>query len=112
MVALYRGAMADHVGEPAWRNLVHRLEQVSPEFAELWHRHDVEAPENLTKRMLHPQAGLLTFTYNSLWLAPRCGARLMSYTPVDDRTTQVLERIDELAPPAAVAPRHAAGKWS
>ena len=44
MVGLYRSAMADHVGEPAWRNLVDRLQQVSPEFRELWHRHDVEAP--------------------------------------------------------------------
>jgi hypothetical protein len=99
MVGHYRSAMADHVGEPSWRNLVQRLEQVSPDFRELWHRHDVEAPENLTKRLLHPQAGLLTFTYNSLWLAPRFGARLMTYTPLDERTSQVLERIDELEPP-------------
>jgi transcriptional regulator with XRE-family HTH domain len=99
MVGLYRSAMADHVGEPAWRNLVDRLQQVSPEFAELWHRHDVEAPENLVKRILHPEAGLLTFTFNSLWLAPRFGARLLSYTPVDDRTLQVLQRFEELTPP-------------
>jgi transcriptional regulator with XRE-family HTH domain len=99
MVGHYRSAMADHVGEPSWRNLVQRLEQVSPDFRELWNRHDVVAPENLTKRLLHPQAGLLTFTYNSLWLAPRFGARLMTYTPLDDRTTQALERIGELEPP-------------
>jgi transcription regulator MmyB-like protein/helix-turn-helix protein len=99
IVGLYRSAMADHVGEPAWTNLVERLEQISPEFRELWHRHDVEAPENLTKRLLHPQAGLLTFTYNSMWLAPRFGARLMTYTPQDDRTARVLDRISELEPP-------------
>ena len=99
IVGLYRSAMADHVGEPAWRTLVQRLEQVSPDFRELWHRHDVEAPENLTKRLLHPQAGLLTFTYSSLWLAPRLGARLMTYTPLDARTARVLENIDELDPP-------------
>jgi hypothetical protein len=99
IVGMYRNAMADHVGEPAWANLVHRLEQISPDFREMWHRHDVEAPENLVKRLLHPQAGLLTFTYNSLWLAPRFGARLMTYTPHDSRTAQVLERISELEPP-------------
>jgi len=99
IVGMYRSAMADHVGEPAWTNLVDRLEQVSPDFREMWNRHDVEAPENLTKRLLHPQAGLLTFTHNSLWLAPRLGARLMTFTPLDDRTSRVLDRIDELEPP-------------
>ena len=60
------------------------------------------APENLTKRILHPQGGLLTFTYNSLWLAPRFGARLLSYTPVDDRTTQVLQRFERAERPLSV----------
>ncbi len=99
MVGLFRSAMADHLGEPAWRNLVQRLEEVSPDFRELWNRHDVEAPENLVKRMLHPQAGLLTCTYNNLWLAPRMGVRLMAYTPADQRTLDALSRIDELEPP-------------
>jgi MmyB-like transcription regulator ligand binding domain/Helix-turn-helix domain len=100
MVGLFRGAMADHVGEPAWRNLVQRLEQVSPEFRELWHRHDVEAPENLTKRLLHPQAGLLTFTYSNLWLTPGMALRLIVYTPSDARTLETLSRLEDLVPPS------------
>ncbi|MDX6255940.1 MAG: hypothetical protein QOJ11_2274 [Frankiales bacterium] len=99
MVGLFRSAMADHVGEPAWKHLVQRLEEVSPDFRELWHRHDVDAPENLTKRLLHPQAGLLTFTYTSLWLTPNMGLRLMVYTPSDAHTIEVLSRLDELVPP-------------
>jgi transcriptional regulator with XRE-family HTH domain len=99
MVGLYRSAMADHLGEPAWKNLVDRLEQVSPEFAELWHRHEVLAPENMTKRLLHPQAGLLSFTFTNLWVAPRLGARLSIYTPLDERTSDALADIDTLTPP-------------
>ena len=57
MVAEYRAAMAEHVAEPAWKCLVSRLTKASPEFAELWERHEVASPENLTKRYLHPEVG-------------------------------------------------------
>ncbi len=96
LVATYRAAMADHVGEPAWKYLVRRLEQASPEFAEMWHRHDVSAPENLTKRLLHPTMGLLTFTHTNLWLRPTTGVRVISYVPADDVTRLAVSRIDEL----------------
>jgi len=54
MVAEYRAAMAEHVAEPAWKCLVSRLSEASPEFGELWERHEVASPENRTKRYLHP----------------------------------------------------------
>ena len=44
MVAQYRAAMAEHVGEPAWKGLIARLQRASPEFAEIWARHDVRRP--------------------------------------------------------------------
>ncbi|MDX6242845.1 MAG: hypothetical protein QOE76_568 [Frankiales bacterium] len=99
MVGLFRSAMADHVGEPAWKHLVQRLQEVSPDFRELWNRHDVEGPENLTKRLLHPQAGLLTFTYSSLWLTPNLGVRLVVYIPGDAHTIETMSRIEDLVPP-------------
>ena len=36
LVAQYRLAMADHVGEPAWRALIARLSEASPEFVRVW----------------------------------------------------------------------------
>src|SRR5262245_43436701 len=42
MVAEYRAAMAEHLDEPGWKTLVARLQRVSPEFNELWDRHDVQ----------------------------------------------------------------------
>ncbi|HVA59445.1 MAG TPA: hypothetical protein VNG13_02780 [Mycobacteriales bacterium] len=96
MVAQYRAAMAEHVGEPAWKCMVKRLQEASPEFAALWGRHDVAAPENLTKRFLHPELGLLQFNFTNLWLAPRTGVRIVSYTPVDEATHSALARFDEV----------------
>ena len=95
MVAEYRAAMAGHVSEPAWKCLVSRLLKASPEFAELWERHEVAAPENRTKRWLHPQVGLLELNYTNLWLGQRLGTRMTTYTPADERTSQRLSELSE-----------------
>ncbi|HEU4676231.1 MAG TPA: helix-turn-helix transcriptional regulator [Motilibacteraceae bacterium] len=96
IVAQFRAAMADHVAEPAWKCFVKRLQAASPEFAELWGRHDVAAPETVVKRFLHPELGLLRLTHTSLWLAPRQGVRVISYTAADDDAATVLPRLPEV----------------
>jgi transcriptional regulator with XRE-family HTH domain len=90
MVGEYRAAMAEHVAEPAWKCLVSRLSKTSAEFAELWERHEVASPENLTKRYLHPEVGLLRLNYTHLWLGQRLGTRMTTYTPADDETRERL----------------------
>ena len=95
MVAEYRSAMAEHVAEPAWKCLVSRLTKASPEFAELWERHEVAGPENLTKRYLHPEVGLLKLNYTHLWLGQRLGTRLTTYTPADEQTADRLRALHD-----------------
>ncbi|HEY5360293.1 MAG TPA: helix-turn-helix transcriptional regulator [Streptosporangiaceae bacterium] len=97
MVAEYRAAMADHVAEPAWKCLVSRLLKASPEFAELWERHEVAAPENLTKRYLHQEVGLLRLNYTHLWLGQRLGTRMVTYTPADEETSARLRELSRRA---------------
>ncbi len=98
LVGQYRANMADHVAEPAWKCLVNRLHEVSPEFARLWRDHDVIAPENLVKRLLHPDLGLLQLRYTNLWLAQRMAVRLVTYTPADEATRLAIARIDAVTP--------------
>jgi transcriptional regulator with XRE-family HTH domain len=93
MVAQYRAAMAEHVAEPAWKNLIARLQRASLEFAEMWARHDVRGPENAVKRIQHPTAGLLRLEYTYLWLDPGLGTRIVAYTPADARTAARLETL-------------------
>src|SRR5205814_37488 len=50
VLASFRGNMATHVGEPAWTSLVAELEAASPEFCELWARHEVSGPRHKRKR--------------------------------------------------------------
>jgi transcriptional regulator with XRE-family HTH domain len=102
MVAEYRSAMAEHVSEPAWKCVVSRLTKASPEFAELWERHEVAAPENRAKRWLHPEVGLLKLDYTYLWLGQRLGTRMTTYTPADEVTAAKLRQLsDRMATTAA-----------
>jgi transcriptional regulator with XRE-family HTH domain len=93
MVAEYRAAMAEHLAEPAWKCLVSRLSKASPEFTELWDRHEVASPENLTKRYMHAEVGLLKLNYTHLWLGQRLGTRITTYTPADDQTDAKLRAL-------------------
>jgi hypothetical protein len=103
MVAEYRAAMAEHLAEPAWKCLVSRLAKASPEFAELWERHEVASPENLTKRFLHPEVGLLKLNYTHLWLGQRLGTRMTTYSPADEQTAARLRELHERAAASAAA---------
>jgi transcriptional regulator with XRE-family HTH domain len=94
MVANLRWLMADHVAEPSWKSLVKRLRAASPEFAELWERHEVRSIDNKTKHVLNPLVGELHLDVMNTWLSPRPGTRLHVYSPSDAVTGQ---RLSELA---------------
>jgi transcriptional regulator with XRE-family HTH domain len=93
LVAEYRAAMAEHLDEPAWKQLVARLHRVSPEFTAFWERHDVQLVESRMKRAIHPTAGPLTCVYTHLWLGQRLGTRITAFTPADERTRSKLEAL-------------------
>ncbi|HUD40053.1 MAG TPA: helix-turn-helix transcriptional regulator [Streptosporangiaceae bacterium] len=94
MVANLRWLMADHVAEPSWKSLVKRLRAASPEFAELWERHEVRSIENKTKHVRNPLVGELRLDVMNTWLSPHPGTRLHVYSPADETTEQ---RLHELA---------------
>jgi MmyB-like transcription regulator ligand binding domain len=97
-VARFRANMAEHVGEPAWVELVQELSAVSPAFVELWERHDVAAGNSRVKRYLHPRAGLLRLVTTGLQLSDRPGVRLIVGTPADDESRTALATVAELGP--------------
>ncbi|SHL03209.1 helix-turn-helix transcriptional regulator [Actinacidiphila paucisporea] len=93
MAAKFRSSMAEHLAEPAWKEMLGRLQQHSPEFRRAWERHEVLQPGSHVKRYLNPEVGLLAFEFTHLWLGPQDGPRLTVYSPVDEQTG---ERLDEL----------------
>jgi transcriptional regulator with XRE-family HTH domain len=98
MVGEYRAAMAEHLDDPAWKTLVARLHRASPEFTEVWERHEVQGVESRTKRAMHPTAGLLLLDYTNLWVGQQVGTRIIAFSPADERTRSRLEVLhDSLA---------------
>jgi transcriptional regulator with XRE-family HTH domain len=93
MVGEYRAAMAEHLDDPSWRSLLVRLLEASPEFALRWERHDVMRMESSRKRARHPELGVLTLDYTNLWLDPSLGARVVAFTPADERTAARLREL-------------------
>jgi transcriptional regulator with XRE-family HTH domain len=93
VVGEYRAAMAEHLDDPSWQALVAELREASPEFAARWERHDVRRMESSRKRTRHPQLGLMTLDYTNLWLDARLGTRIVAFTPADERTAGLLDRL-------------------
>ncbi|WP_326612318.1 helix-turn-helix transcriptional regulator [Streptomyces scopuliridis] len=105
MAAKFRAAMAEHLSEPPWKTLLGRLRAASPEFREVWERHEVVAPVgDRTKRFVNVQVGQLNLEHTNLWLGPSAGPRLVSYVPVDDETRLRLEKLQAFAQASAPVP--------
>ncbi|NXY97659.1 helix-turn-helix domain-containing protein [Streptomyces sp. BR123] len=104
MAAKFRASMAGHLAEPAWKALVARLEARSPEFREVWARHEVVGQGARTKYIRNRHVGLLHLEHTSLWLGPAPGPRLVTYAPLDEETRERLERLRALAQARTQAP--------
>jgi transcriptional regulator with XRE-family HTH domain len=93
MVAGFRAAMADHVGEPAWQDLVARLLAGSKLFAELWERYEVAAPSTRIKVLDNAKAGVLRIEPVNLWLSQLGQVRATVYTAADEDTEAKLHAL-------------------
>ncbi len=90
LVATLRARFAQHLNEPRWTGFIKRLIAASPEFAEMWARHEVANPGTSTKHFLHPEAGLLRLQSTSLAVADVPEAFITVYTPADEDTSRRL----------------------
>ena len=93
LVAGYRAALADHLGDPIWHDFTERLLAGSPVFAELWDRYDVAAPSTKVKVMESADHGLLRIEPVNTWLSPLGQIRATIYTPADPESEAKLHAL-------------------
>jgi len=86
IVATFRSAYAQHVGEPVWQEFIACLAARSPEFEALWERHDVAQPGQQQKVFWHDVAGELRMNSTSLAVSSLPEHRIIVCTPADDDT--------------------------
>ncbi|MFG2787388.1 helix-turn-helix transcriptional regulator [Streptomyces sp. NPDC048419] len=97
MAARFRATMAGHLAEPAWKMLLKRLRAESPDFCEMWDRHEVVAHRTKRKEFDNRHVGRITIHHTDLWLGPELGPRMVTYAPVDEVSRERLERLQRMA---------------
>ncbi|UNO40639.1 helix-turn-helix transcriptional regulator [Streptomyces sp. MST-110588] len=88
IVGQFRADAARYPDDPWFGRLAGDLCAASPEFADIWARHDIGSAAQGVKPLRHPEAGELIFEYATLALPDLPGHRLLLYTPVPDSGTE------------------------
>jgi transcriptional regulator with XRE-family HTH domain len=86
LVARLRAAYGRHVGDREWEEDIRRLADLSSEFASLWARQEVAGPSERSRRFVHPDVGVLTFTSTELEISAVPELRIVVNTPADADT--------------------------
>ncbi|WP_328396971.1 helix-turn-helix transcriptional regulator [Nocardia sp. NBC_00416] len=81
VVAGFRADSARYPDDPEFDRIATDLATVSPEFAELWARHDAAEHTSAVKAVDHPEAGLLQFEATLFPLPEHPGHHLILHNP-------------------------------
>jgi transcriptional regulator with XRE-family HTH domain len=94
MVARFRAQSAQHLDDPAFEQLINALREVSPEFRELWKRHEVAGSGHGRKVLDHPKVGKLVFEHAVFKSMEDPDQRLALFSPLAEQDTPAkLERL-------------------
>jgi transcriptional regulator with XRE-family HTH domain len=94
VVAAFRADAAQYPDDPEFNRVVDDLSAISPDFVELWERHDVGPHMQAVKAVHHPEAGDMVFDKTTLAVADRPDWHLVLYNPRPGSGTE--ERIQRL----------------
>ncbi|MFF0050759.1 helix-turn-helix transcriptional regulator [Streptomyces sp. NPDC005498] len=109
-VADLRAAVSLSPEDEGLRTLVGQLSARSTEFTRLWTEYDIRAKKYRTERLLHPEAGELTLTYQTFCINGTPGHQLATYqAEPGSRSEPALQRLSSPAgvtsrPPARTRP--------
>ena len=85
-VAGFRFQAGTAPSDPRARHLVRHLVQQSPDFAQLWSRHEARGKSAEVKTFLHPDVGRLTLRMQTLDVRSSPGQQLVVYLPAHGST--------------------------
>ncbi len=93
-LAQFRAAYGRFINDPWWATQIAELSRISPQFRELWARHDVLNVSEGQKTMHHPLVGELTFDFLWFRAVDASDLRLLIHTPRSNSgTTEKIERL-------------------
>ncbi|MHA7984854.1 helix-turn-helix transcriptional regulator [Rathayibacter sp. CAU 1779] len=80
-VAEFRADAGPRLGDPAFLDLISRLEEASPEFRSAWAAHDIEGFTSRERVFRHFTAGLITLEHHQFVPSDHPDLRVVVYTP-------------------------------
>ncbi|MCW3049157.1 MAG: family transcriptional regulator [Solirubrobacterales bacterium] len=92
-LARFRAEHARRIGDPDFAALVDALDRASPEFRDLWPRHEVLTEQLGTKTIEHPELGTLRLHHLQSVPTSHPDLRLTQFAPADDATRAALARL-------------------
>jgi transcriptional regulator with XRE-family HTH domain len=100
MLALFRQAVAPHLGDPALATMIGRLRRVSPEFAAWWPAHEVQQLRSRPIRLRHPAVGGLVLERVTLTLeaGPSLTVRTLVALPEEDTPAKLSSLLRTASP--------------
>lgn len=90
----FRSEAGSRVHDPAWAELVMRLQATSPEFRRDWASHDVDQFVSRERRFAHPIAGTLVLEQHRLTVSDCPDVHLVVYTAAPDSEAE--QRLETL----------------
>ena len=95
-LAQFRAGYGRFINDPWWGTQIAELSSISPEFRELWARHDVLNVSEGRKTFHHPLVGKLCFDILWLQTVDSSDLRLLIHTPRSNtETTKKIKRLLE-----------------
>ena len=79
-LAQFRADAGARVHQPAFADLITRLQEASPQFQHGWESHDVDHFTSRERRFNHPAAGPMTLEHHRMSLSDRPDLHLVVYT--------------------------------
>jgi transcriptional regulator with XRE-family HTH domain len=93
-LAQFRAEYGRFITDPWWAEQIAELSRISPEFRELWARHDVLNVSEGRKTMHHPLVGELAFDFLWFQTVDSRDLRLLIHTPRSNSgTAEKIERL-------------------
>jgi transcriptional regulator with XRE-family HTH domain len=97
-VAQFRAEYGRFINDPWWTTQIAELSRMSPEFRELWSRHDVLNVSEGRKTFHHPLVGKLSFDFLWLQTVDSSDLRLLIHTPRSNTgTANKVEQLLEIS---------------
>ena len=93
-VAQFRAEYGRFINDPWWAQQIAELSRISPEFRQLWDRHDVLNVSEGRKTIHHPLVGELAFEFFFFQTVDSSNLRLLIHTPRSNSGT--VEKIERL----------------